>query len=87
MQGNGRSRPDLSASLIRDRVRSGLAVARARGQRLGRPQRAVDIERIVALRTQGCSWRAIAAELGVGAAQSTEWAQVSKYLTEMMTSD
>src|ERR1044071_4678184 len=38
--------------LIRDRVKSGLAAARAKGKPLGRPRRVVDRERIVAMRTQ-----------------------------------
>jgi len=57
---------EFERELIRERVRSGLAAARARGKRLGRPQRAVDSEKIAALRALGLSWRAIAAELGAG---------------------
>lgn len=57
---------EFERELIRERVRSGLAAARARGKRLGRPQRTVDAERIAALRAQGLSWRKIAAELGAG---------------------
>jgi len=52
--------------LIRERVRSGLAAAKARGKRLGRPRTAVDASRVVALRAKGISWRAISKELGVG---------------------
>jgi DNA invertase Pin-like site-specific DNA recombinase len=56
---------EFERSLIVERVRSGLAAARARGQTLGRPRQACDVDRIVSLRAQGLSWRAIAATLGV----------------------
>jgi DNA invertase Pin-like site-specific DNA recombinase len=58
----------IERELIRERVRSGIAAARARGKRVGRPRRAVDAVRVRALRTEGRSWRQIARELGVGAA-------------------
>jgi DNA invertase Pin-like site-specific DNA recombinase len=51
---------------ISQRVKAGLETARAKGKRLGRPQVAVDIRRIAALRQQGRSWPQIARELGVG---------------------
>jgi DNA invertase Pin-like site-specific DNA recombinase len=57
---------EFERELIRERVRSGLAAARTRGKRLGRPRRTVDAERIAILRAQGYSWRKIAAELGTG---------------------
>ena len=57
---------EFERDLIRERVRSGLAAARARGKRLGRPPALVDASKIAALRAQGCGWREIAAELGVG---------------------
>jgi len=52
--------------LIRERVRSGMAAARARGARTGRPRKPVDADRVAELRAQGVSWRAVAHELGVG---------------------
>lgn len=57
---------EFERELIRDRVRSGLAAARARGKQLGRPRVAVDGLRIAELRAEGRGWKAIAAELGVG---------------------
>jgi DNA invertase Pin-like site-specific DNA recombinase len=57
---------EFERELIRERVRSGLAVARARGKRLGRPRSNVDADKIATLRAQGASWREIAACLGVG---------------------
>lgn len=59
---------EFERELIRERVRSGVAAARARGKRLGRPRREVDRARIASLRTQGRSWREIARELGIGVA-------------------
>ena len=57
---------EFERELIRDRVRSGLAAARARGRKLGRPRVSVDESRIAELRAQGRGWKSIAAELGVG---------------------
>jgi DNA invertase Pin-like site-specific DNA recombinase len=57
---------EFERELIRGRVRSGLAAARARGKRLGRPQVVLDASRIVALREAGRSWPQIAKQLGCG---------------------
>jgi DNA invertase Pin-like site-specific DNA recombinase len=57
---------EFERELIRERVRSGLSAARARGKRLGRPRRRLDLERLATLRAQGSSWRAISHEMGVG---------------------
>lgn len=43
-----------------ERVRAGLRNARAKGKRLGRPRKAVDVDRINSLRASGHSWRSIA---------------------------
>jgi DNA invertase Pin-like site-specific DNA recombinase len=56
---------EFERELIRGRVRSGLAAARARGKRLGRPRVIVDAATIASLRAQGRSWPQIARELGV----------------------
>jgi len=56
---------EFERELIGDRVRSGLASARAKGKRLGRPRVFVDRPRIAALRAQGRSWAEICKELGV----------------------
>jgi len=56
---------EFERELIRERVRSGLAAARARGKRIGRPRKVVDAERIATLRAQGRSWRAVARETGL----------------------
>ena len=57
---------EFERELIRDRVRSGLRNARAKGKTLGRPRRVVDAHRIASLRAQGVGWKRIAGELGVG---------------------
>jgi DNA invertase Pin-like site-specific DNA recombinase len=57
---------EFEREFIRDRVRSGLAAARAKGKRLGRPAVTVDRSKIASLRAQGRSWREISKEMGVG---------------------
>ncbi len=57
---------EFERELIRGRVRSGLALAKSRGRRLGRPRVVVDASKVASLRAQGCSWAAISAELGIG---------------------
>ena len=57
---------EFERELIRDRVRSGLALAKSRGRKLGRPGIAVDASKVAFLRAQGRSWAGISAELGIG---------------------
>jgi len=54
---------EFERELIRDRVKSGLANARAKGKRLGRPRKTVDAARIGRLRAAGVSWRKIARQM------------------------
>jgi len=56
---------EFERELIRDRVRSGLAHAKSRGRKLGRPRVVVDASKVAFLRAQGRSWAAISAELGL----------------------
>ena len=56
---------EFERELIRDRVRSGLASARAKGKRLGRPKAEADVTQIARLRDSGASWRTVAQELGI----------------------
>ena len=51
--------------LIAERVRAGIAHARAMGKRIGRPRAAIDAERVNALRDAGNSLRKIAQALSV----------------------
>jgi DNA invertase Pin-like site-specific DNA recombinase len=56
---------EFERELIRERVRSGLVAARARGKHLGRPRTKVDSLQIARLRDSGASWARIANELGL----------------------
>ena len=53
---------------ISERVKAGLATARHKGQRLGRPRVFVSRSRIESLRQEGKSWREVALELGTNTA-------------------
>jgi DNA invertase Pin-like site-specific DNA recombinase len=68
---------EFERELIRGRVRSGLAAARARGQKLGRPRVIVDPATIASLRTEGLSWAKIGERLGVGEGTVYRTAQAS----------
>ena len=57
---------ELERSLTVERVKAGLRNAKAKGKRLGRPKRVVDAQRVAALRSQGASWKRIAAGMGIG---------------------
>jgi DNA invertase Pin-like site-specific DNA recombinase len=57
---------EFERELIRDRVRSGLAAAKAKGKRLGRPRLAIDTARIAQMRDGGVSWATIGKALGLG---------------------
>jgi DNA invertase Pin-like site-specific DNA recombinase len=57
---------EFERELIRERVRSGIAAARAQGKRIGRPRRDVDADKVAELRSQGWSWAEIAREMGLG---------------------
>jgi DNA invertase Pin-like site-specific DNA recombinase len=55
---------EFERELIRGRVRSGIAAAKARGKRLGRPRMVVDTAKAISLRADGLSLRSIASQLG-----------------------
>src|ERR1039458_6897132 len=61
---------ELERSLIVERVRAGIRNAKAKGKRLGRPRKALDIDKVDRLRAQGASWRAVGAALGVSPAKA-----------------
>jgi DNA invertase Pin-like site-specific DNA recombinase len=56
---------EFERELIRDRVKSGLALAKSRGKRLGRPRVNVDRLRIATLRNQGRCWAEICHVSGI----------------------
>jgi DNA invertase Pin-like site-specific DNA recombinase len=62
---------EFEKELLRSRVCSGLAAARAKGKRLGRPRVFADAQKITELRKEGLSWKKIAKRLGVG--EGTGW--------------
>jgi DNA invertase Pin-like site-specific DNA recombinase len=51
--------------LIAERVRAGMAHARAMGKHIGRPRAKVDVEEITTMRNQNISLRGIATRLGI----------------------
>jgi DNA invertase Pin-like site-specific DNA recombinase len=55
----------LERDLVIERVRAGLDRARAKGVRLGRPRTPIDLGRVVAMRAEGKSVRAVARALKV----------------------
>jgi DNA invertase Pin-like site-specific DNA recombinase len=56
---------EFERELIRGRVLSGLAAAKARGVKLGRPRVSADGAQIAVLRKQGRSWSEICQETGL----------------------
>ena len=58
---------EFERELIRDRVRSGLATAKAKGRKLGRPRVLADVAKIATLRASGASWRMISRQTGISA--------------------
>jgi DNA invertase Pin-like site-specific DNA recombinase len=56
---------ELERSILIERVRAGMARARAEGKRIGRPEREVDVEELGRLRGQGLSIRQVARRLGI----------------------
>jgi DNA invertase Pin-like site-specific DNA recombinase len=69
---------EFERELIRDRVRSGIAAAKAKGKRLGRPTLTADAARIAALRSAGASWRTIGRELGISVRSARRLLAVAK---------
>lgn len=56
---------EFERELIRERVRSGIALAKSHGKRLGRPRVVVDRLRIATLRKEGRSWAEVCDALGI----------------------
>ena len=71
---------EFERELIRDRVRSGLAAAQAKGKHVGRPRVAVDVRRIASLRREGRAWAEITRETGIskGTAQRAQASSLPK---------
>jgi DNA invertase Pin-like site-specific DNA recombinase len=56
---------ELERSILIERVRAGMARARAEGKRIGRPERRVNLEELRRLRSEGRSLRQIARQVEV----------------------
>jgi DNA invertase Pin-like site-specific DNA recombinase len=59
---------EFEKALTVERVRAGLAYAKSKGTKLGRPAQTLPVARIAKLREQGLSWRAVGKEVGLSAA-------------------
>jgi DNA invertase Pin-like site-specific DNA recombinase len=57
---------EFERELIRERVKTGMKNAKAKGTRIGRPRANVDTAQIARLRAQGLSWKKIAKQMGLG---------------------
>ncbi len=57
---------EFERDIIRQRVRSGMAHAKASGKHIGRPALAMNAEEIAILRAQGLSWREVGHRVGAG---------------------
>ena len=67
---------EFERELIRDRVKSGLRNARAKGKRLGRPRVIVDVARVASLRASGLCWRDVAREMKLSERSVRRMAQI-----------
>lgn len=56
---------EFERAILRDRIRAGIRAARARGKRLGRPAKPVDVEMAYSFHRAGKSWNWIARRLHV----------------------
>ena len=59
------SMAEFERDLISERVRAGMANAKAKGRRLGRRRAAVDAKEVASLRSQGHSWAQVCSETGL----------------------
>lgn len=66
---------EFERELIRDRVKSGIAAARPKGKKLGRPRVTVDAAEVARLRAQGLGWKVFAKHLGHGVGTIMRMAQ------------
>jgi DNA invertase Pin-like site-specific DNA recombinase len=66
---------EYELSMIRDRTRSGMRAAKARGSQIGPQKKHFDKETATQLRNQGWGQITIAKELGIGVGRINRWVQ------------
>ena len=66
------STAEFERELIRGRVPIGLAAARARGKRIGRPRITVNARKVATLRAAGAFWATICRETGLNQGYSAK---------------
>ena len=71
----------LERDIIAERVRAGLRRAKENGKKLGRPTVKVDVEKVLQMRSQGMSLRALAREAGIS---RTSVASILKRNTDVL---
>ena len=69
---------ELERNIIVERIKGGLRRAKAMGKRIGRPGLQMDTERIMNLKTQGLSIRAIAKQVGASPSYVHKALQVTR---------
>jgi DNA invertase Pin-like site-specific DNA recombinase len=57
---------EFERALIQERVKAGIRNAKAKGRRIGRPRQDVECSKVLELRAQGLSLRAISSQLRLG---------------------
>ena len=67
----------LERDLIREGVKAGLRVAKAKGVALGRPRVVVDTSAVVRLRSQGHSWAEVSRRLNLSRATAQRAARAA----------
>ncbi len=69
---------ELERNIIVERIKGGLRRAKAMGKKIGRPELQMNIERIMSLKTQGLSIRAIAKQVGASPSYVHKALQVTR---------
>ncbi len=69
---------EFERELIRERVRSGVANARAKGVRLGRPRRVANASKILAQRRQGGRWSELSKRHGISVSTARRLAKAAQ---------
>ena len=73
---------EFERSMLQERVKLGIAAARAKGVQLGRPRRIADALKIRELHAQGQPWHAVAKAAGVSISTAKRIAKTAPELPE-----